>query len=149
MTTLDDLLALLPDNETGDISAEDMRQVVTALWTETQKARSAFSYQWGDTAPVPDDGNVSMDAGWALGSTVLHISKTTKDGEVLPSAQSVGAFGAHFTFLGAGATRLEGIVLGAPADNATYFDVPIEVTLASGSASALDDIRTIWVWPAT
>lgn len=32
MTTLDDLLALLPDNSTGEISAGDMRNVTTGLW---------------------------------------------------------------------------------------------------------------------
>lgn len=32
MSALDDLLALLPDNSTGDISAADMRTIVTALY---------------------------------------------------------------------------------------------------------------------
>jgi hypothetical protein len=31
-TTLDALLALLPDNQTGAISAADLRDVVTGLW---------------------------------------------------------------------------------------------------------------------
>jgi hypothetical protein len=31
-TTLDDLLALLPDNDTGAIDAADLRTAVTALW---------------------------------------------------------------------------------------------------------------------
>lgn len=30
--SLDDLLALLPDNNTGEISAADLRTVVTGLW---------------------------------------------------------------------------------------------------------------------
>lgn len=36
MATLEELLALLPDNTTGEISAADMRTVVTGLWDETQ-----------------------------------------------------------------------------------------------------------------
>ena len=35
MTTLDDLLALLPDNTTGDIDAVDLRTIVTELWNYT------------------------------------------------------------------------------------------------------------------
>ena len=31
-TTLDELLALLPDNTSGQISAADMRQIVSVLW---------------------------------------------------------------------------------------------------------------------
>lgn len=33
-TTLDDLLALLPDNQTGAITAADLREVVTGLWSQ-------------------------------------------------------------------------------------------------------------------
>lgn len=32
MLTLDELLALLPDNSSGEISAQDLRDTVTALW---------------------------------------------------------------------------------------------------------------------
>lgn len=32
MATLDELLALLPDNDTGEIDAVDLRTIVTALW---------------------------------------------------------------------------------------------------------------------
>jgi hypothetical protein len=33
--TLDDLLALLPDNDTGAIDAADLRTIVTELWQQT------------------------------------------------------------------------------------------------------------------
>lgn len=36
MTLLDDMLALLPDNTSGDISAADMRTIVTDLFNETE-----------------------------------------------------------------------------------------------------------------
>jgi len=35
VTTLQDLLDLLPDNSTGDIDAADLRTVVTDLWNQT------------------------------------------------------------------------------------------------------------------
>ena len=36
--TLDDLLALLPDNTTGAISAADMRTIVTELYNDANPA---------------------------------------------------------------------------------------------------------------
>ena len=33
---LDDLLALLPDNNTGSIDASDLRTIVTALWNKIE-----------------------------------------------------------------------------------------------------------------
>lgn len=35
MSELSDLLALLPDNNTGEIDAADLRYIVTALWNDT------------------------------------------------------------------------------------------------------------------
>jgi Ca2+-binding EF-hand superfamily protein len=36
--TLEELLALLPDNTTGEISAADMRTIVTELWNHATPA---------------------------------------------------------------------------------------------------------------
>ena len=53
--TLDDLLALLPDNTTGDIDAADLREVVSALY-----ARTPYVGQ------VASDGTlVGGPAGWS------------------------------------------------------------------------------------
>lgn len=38
MTTLDDLLALLPDNSTGDIAPENLRTITTELWNRIDAA---------------------------------------------------------------------------------------------------------------
>lgn len=35
MLTLDELLTLLPDNSSGEISAQDLRDVTTALWAKS------------------------------------------------------------------------------------------------------------------
>lgn len=35
MATLDQLLAKLPDNDTGEITAEDLRDVITGVWNRT------------------------------------------------------------------------------------------------------------------
>jgi hypothetical protein len=41
--TLADLLALLPDNRSGEISAADLREVVTGLWEYTAQVQAALS----------------------------------------------------------------------------------------------------------
>lgn len=50
MTLLDDMLALLPDNSSGDISAEDMRTIVTDLYNAAQPVDSDLTTIAGLTA---------------------------------------------------------------------------------------------------
>ena len=61
MATLDELLALLPDNTTGEISAEDMREVVTGLWDETELAVKTVN-----DLPPDETGNVETPEGITL-----------------------------------------------------------------------------------
>ena len=42
MATLDELLALLPDNDTGAIDAADLREVITGVWNEGATAGAAL-----------------------------------------------------------------------------------------------------------
>lgn len=42
MATLAELLALLPDNTTGEISAADLRAVITGVWDEAATATAAL-----------------------------------------------------------------------------------------------------------
>lgn len=48
MATLAELLALMPDNTTGDISAEDMRTVTTGVWEQTDLAVKAINGETPD-----------------------------------------------------------------------------------------------------
>lgn len=61
MATLEELLALMPDNTTGEISAADMRTVVTGVWDETELAVKSVN----DTLPDPS-GEVSIPQGITL-----------------------------------------------------------------------------------
>jgi hypothetical protein len=61
MATLAELLALLPDNTTGEISAADMRQVVTGIWGETALAVKSVNDTLPDLA-----GAVSIPEGITL-----------------------------------------------------------------------------------
>jgi hypothetical protein len=66
-TTLDDLLALLPDNASGQISAADMRQIVTVLW-----GKGSLGGQ------LESDGTVAyLPAGWSarrVGTGVYEVT---------------------------------------------------------------------------
>lgn len=73
MATLAEILALLPDNTTGQIDASDMRTAVTALWERTPSSgttaqrplvvQAGFTYyDTTITAPVWWDGAAWVDS---------------------------------------------------------------------------------------
>lgn len=53
MATLAQILALLPDNTTGDIGADDVRAAVTALWHRTDGTDPVEGIQFDITYPLP------------------------------------------------------------------------------------------------
>lgn len=102
MTTLDDLLALLPDNTTGQISAADMRTVVTGLWNSGAdlEARVADLEVAGGGAPtvtgrwqinpqagaIPGGQQVTCDTGIFSTATWLRFAPVDQDGVDLTQA---------------------------------------------------------------
>lgn len=67
MLSLNDLLALLPDNTTGEIGADDLRTVVSALWVKTSIA-----------GQVESDGTpVELPPGWSVTYTDPGIYTVT------------------------------------------------------------------------
>lgn len=81
MATLEEMLALLPDNITGEISAGDLRTIVTNLW-----ARSAgFAGQVNG-----DDGSlVSAPAGWTGTLDDVGVYTVTHDLNLPANSYSV------------------------------------------------------------
>lgn len=68
MTTLDELLALLPDNTSGEISAADLRTVTSELWYQPLVHAEAVDTQVHDNLPaagvftaLPAGSKSSMD----------------------------------------------------------------------------------------
>lgn len=64
MTLLDDMLALLPDNNTGEISAEDLRTIVTDLYNAAQPIDSDLTTIAGLTATT-NNFLQSKSSAWA------------------------------------------------------------------------------------
>jgi hypothetical protein len=64
MATLAEILALLPDNDTGAIDADDVRAAVTALWGRTDGSDpiEALTFDTGAAAPSPAPGVVHWNA---------------------------------------------------------------------------------------
>lgn len=83
MTTLDDLLALLPDNETGQITAADLRTVVSELWVHSYLAEE-FAYNYSNTIP-PSSGNIHVNV-WSTAVATIDISDTSVNSQQLATA---------------------------------------------------------------
>lgn len=75
-TDLDDLLALLPDNDTGQISANDLRTIVTSLWAHTWVGEQ-YPYLFS-TSATPPKGAVNTPV-WTTAITTLNVSDQATD----------------------------------------------------------------------
>lgn len=82
MATLAELLALLPDNTTGEIDAADMREIVTELWNKDPEAFTSIlfdiaaipgSHTPGTVRWNPDYGSLEFDG--SIGGTTLQIGQ--------------------------------------------------------------------------
>lgn len=69
-TTLDELLALLPDNSTGAIDAADLREVVTGLWDYTVEVQRALN-------------DAIVQAAGAVQATVPLVGQVASDGTLV------------------------------------------------------------------
>jgi len=141
--TLDELLALLPDNDTGEISAADLRTIVTDLYHAAHLWGTQYAYQWS-TDQTPSNGKVSKSNGWVEASGILHVAETSDEGM---------AFGVAFLDSG----RCEAIILTAPGiamqmtptdvsvDQGGYRDIPVDVVKASLVAPSNNDLLSLTV----
>src|SRR5262245_33668806 len=129
--TLDELLALLPDNTTGEISPADMRTIVTDLYHAAHSASDAYAYRWSTSAP-PGSGHVTMDQPWQLFASKALISELTDDG-ITPGFGAIdSAVAARVWITGAGGLEFVADVTGPSIDMGTYREVPIAPTSMTG-----------------
>jgi len=133
--TLDELLALLPDNTTGEISPADMRTIVTDLYHAAHSASDAYAYRWATSGP-PGSGHVTMDQPWQTFATKIVISETTNDG-ITPSFGAIdSAVAARVWITGAGGVELVANVTGPSVDLGTYREIPVAVQSITGAQPA-------------
>lgn len=95
MTTLQDLIDLLPSGGSWNQRVVGLRQVVTELWDkieaiphpvpEVPTLRQAYAYEWTDDA-TPGPGRVSSDDPWSTGPQTLNLSSNSGDGQQFPFA---------------------------------------------------------------
>src|SRR5262245_30769071 len=157
MSTLDDLLALLPDNTTGAIDAEDLRTIVTALWdndaalystgqSELQalKARvsaleettnthgASFPFTWATNGNPPSNKHMTMDQPWQTFATKVMLSETALDDTVLTFTVLDSAISARLYLTTADGAKLTADVTGPTVDQGTYREIPVHVLSTEG-----------------
>jgi hypothetical protein len=129
--TLAELLALLPDNTTGDIDAADLRTIVTELYNASNQVAQVFGYLWV-TGSAPASGKVSTDVPWGQTPTLLQISETTDDGQNLVFTLFDTLTDARVILAGANGGVLYADVTGPSVDQGSYREIPITVTSNTG-----------------
>jgi 3D (Asp-Asp-Asp) domain-containing protein len=164
MPNLDDLLALLPDNSTGEISAADLRAVISGIWEEGAIVAARVSAleqtggsgtgvisitgSWGiNTNPdaTPGTKTVACDTGNFSTASVLKISKTDKDLTDLTAA-IIGANRIFAQQKKDSTSWVDYTVTGAATDNGSWISVPVSVTsFAIGGGNPWGDAIIVFI----
>ena len=131
--TLDEMLALLPDNTTGDISAADLRAIVTELYHLGASASQVFAYR-GATSSPPGTGHVTMDQPWQLFATKVQISETADDGTIVGFGTVDTAVASRVWITGASGAQFVADITGPSVDLGGYRELPIAPRSSAGTA---------------
>jgi len=157
--TLEEMLELLPDNDTGAIDAADLRSVVTGLYELAQglaaKVNAVESYHdsisitgaWqynGTPGVVPGGMQITTATGRLSDAAWIRFAKFDQDNRdfstvlarastlFIQQAQNAGTWGKVF-------------VTGPGVDGGSYVELPISWALGSGSASTANWQRVVVV----
>lgn len=144
MTTLDDLLALLPDNTSGDISAADLRTIVTELYNDANTRSESYAYDF-TTDVTPATGKVATDQGWQMSVTTLLLNETTGDGMVFPIVllDRLAVEDRARLILAMPGSSMTMTVTGQSVDQGTYRSIPVTPTKLVGVAPANNALMTL------
>lgn len=143
--TLAELLALLPDNNSGAIDAADLRAIVTELYEAANTYAQTFSYQWLTSGTSPASGKVTADMLWDLSSTIIRINETTSDGHTLLFTLLEEASGTAIWLSAATGGILKATIGGPIVDQGSYRDIPVIVESISGASPANNEKTTVTV----
>jgi len=138
------MLALLPDNTAGDISAADLRAIVTDLYHMAASSSTAYVYRWATSSP-PAAGHVTMDQPWQTFATKVVISETADDGTAPGFGGIDAAVASRVWITGASGLQLVADVTGPSVDMGTYREVPISVLSITGAQPANNATVTVSV----
>jgi len=81
MTTLDNLLALLPDNNNGAIGADDLRSIVTSLWDRVSVGAVTGKWAYSNTVGgIPAAGTFTTDNADPTLATSFRFARVDEEG---------------------------------------------------------------------
>lgn len=131
---LDEMLARLPDNTTGEIGADDLRAIVSGLY-EFAAAALVVGYKW-NKADTPGAQQAAVTPDWALGPSSLMLAKeaasaTTPSWDHIAEALLPG----HYLRVrqnGTPATHFVAQITGARTDAGDWFAVPVDIVEIDG-----------------
>src|SRR5262245_20023038 len=126
--TLDEMLALLPDNTTGEISPADLRAIVTDLYDAAHTTGDAYAYKWSTSGSAPNTGYVTLDQPWQTFASKALVSETTADGIALGFGVLDAAVASRVWVTNAAGAKLIADVTGPSVDQGPYREIPIHVT---------------------
>jgi hypothetical protein len=133
--TLDEMLALLPDNNTGAIDAIDIRTIVTELYNAAHTAFTVHAYRITSGYP-PNSGQIAVDQ-WATIATSfgLQMSEVDGSGIAFPFAliDNSAASGLRIIDEASGA-ELTCVLAPPSVDQGTWRDVIVSSSTATGTA---------------
>jgi hypothetical protein len=144
--TLEEMLALLPDNTTGAIDAADLRAIVTDLFTAANTYAQTFSYGWTTTGSAPSTGKVTTDNGvWDLTATLVELNETTSDGYALVFNLLDSSTGGQVWLSAATGGILKATITGPSVDQGSYREIPVTVDSVSGVAPVNNEKVTVTI----
>jgi hypothetical protein len=144
--SLDELLALLPDNSTGAIDAADLRAIVTELFNAANTYAQTFSYAWSTTGGSPSTGKVvTGNLAWDATVTEIDISETTADGYTLVFGLFDASAGGQIWLTGANGGVMRTTITGPSQDFGSYRSIPVGVDSWAGPAPTNNEKVTVTV----
>lgn len=141
--TLQEMLDLLPDNDTGEISAADMRAIVTGLYDNSAANRDAIDSLAGSGGSVSGRWQVNPQAGEPGGMQVTPKDGTWQSTSALRFAK-VDQHSADLTNALLLADAIYGQkaadadvwcrwdVSGGPIEQASYVEIPVTYVASNG-----------------
>lgn len=164
MATLDELLALLPDNDTGEIDAVDLRTIVTELWNQgadiaarvsaleassgggdgTITANGRWQYN-SQSGAVPGGMQVTADSGELALATWLRFAKFDQNNNDMTLAL-MGATTVFAQQQADSGSWARYTVNGSPTDGGSYVQVPVQYVTGDGSSATVEWQHAIFVF---